>query len=363
MNRQEHPHGQLHDAVAAALPSAILFRCDVPTVTHLESSKTQTAASTVVLASVAASIDAAVVGISPDGRVVVWNPSAESLFQLAATATIGRLISTVILSDANDVVEMLAALLSRVGLPQQDVRALSRDLAVAVSSLTVDDDAAQDRRTLQGQLLTIVEQEKRRIGQDLHDDIGQELTGLGLTAETLYEALDDYSLPEADLAARLSKSVRRTLQKVRRISRGLMPVEVDAGGLTAALLELTVQLEHADDIRCTFDCRQPVTVSDNQVATQLYRIAQEATANAVRHARARRIEVSLDSHDGIVILEIRDDGIGIDVSARRHGNGLQIMQHRAGLIGATLSIGPGAGNGTHVSCRLPEGDRFVGREP
>ncbi|MGC1275370.1 MAG: sensor histidine kinase, partial [Planctomycetaceae bacterium] len=227
----------------------------------------------------------------------------------------------------------------------------------------VGDDAGWDRQALQGQLLTIVEQEKLRIGQDLHDDIGQELTGLGLTAETLFEALEDYSLPEADLAARLAKGVRRTLRKVRRVSQGLMPVEVDAGGLTAALVELTAQLELADGIRCTFDCRGPVTVSDGQVATQLYRIAQEATANAVRHARARRIDVSLDSQAGFVTLAIRDDGIGIDASGCRHGNGLQIMRHRAGMIGATLSIGPIAAGGTNVSCRLSEGGRPAGREP
>ncbi len=211
-----------------------------------------------------------------------------------------------------------------------------------------------EHRAMQEQLLTIAEQEQRRIGQDLHDDVGQELTGLALMVESLVEAMEESHSPEIELVHRVSEGLRRVQEGMRNLSRGLMPVEVDAEGLMSALNDLAARIGANHELTCQFECREPVRLENNQTATQLYRIAQEAVANAVRHAQARRIVLQLTQEKDQVRLEIRDDGPGLWNPGEQHGEGmgLQFMRNRAELIGARLQIEACEGRGTRVVCSV-----------
>ncbi len=221
-----------------------------------------------------------------------------------------------------------------------------------------------ERRSLQQELLSIADAEQRRIGQDLHDDIGQELTGLGMKAETLCEMVTERQIPERELAADIVVALDRTRAKVRALSRGLVPVEIDSSGLAAALDELTTRLGDLHRCACVFECRDRSVEIDARQATQLYHIAQEAIANALQHAQAKNIKVTLAVGLASIRLAVSDDGIGItDERMRPDGMGLRIMSYRAGLILGKLDIRRSDTGGTLVSCLVTRGTEHGASSP
>ncbi len=214
-----------------------------------------------------------------------------------------------------------------------------------------------ERRSLEREMLAVADDNQRRMGQDLHDSVGQELTALGLMAESLVETYPDSSRPEAQIAVKIAARTRSAMKQVRALSLGLIPVEVDAEGLMAALADLAVRTSNVSDAKCTFECDAPVLVEDNSTAVHLYQIAQEAVANALKHGGPRHIHIELSGDDRRVTLRVRDDGVGIAPALPKPGGlGLKIMQYRAGLINAMLTVGPAAGGGTIVSCVQMRGD-------
>ena len=209
-----------------------------------------------------------------------------------------------------------------------------------------------ERAEFEEYLLAIAEDIRRGIAQDLHDDVGQELTGLGLKAETLAEMLAAKG-KAGELAANIAAALARTHDKVRGLSRGLLPLEIDEGLLGGALRQLASSTA-GPRTACTCDCCPPDPVFDSRVSVHLYRIAQEAVANALRHSGARHIHIALDRQRGEAVLIIEDDGGGLSTRpAQAEGMGLRTMHYRAGLIGGKLEIGPGPRGGTRVLCRLP----------
>ena len=134
---------------------------------------------------------------------------------------------------------------------------------------------------------------------------------------------------------------------------GLLPVAVDSEGLMAALADLADQTQQDGKARCTFDCSEPVYLADNLVATHLFLIAQEAVHNALKHARPRKVRITLDDADGGIILSVQDDGIGIPSRpSENQGLGLRIMRNRAAILGAILTIEPAMPHGTVVTCSI-----------
>ena len=210
-----------------------------------------------------------------------------------------------------------------------------------------------DRRELEKQVLEIAAEEDRRIGSELHDSIQQQLTGLGLFAATISEGLNKRSAPEAQMAARLAEGIQQATEQVHLLSHGLVAVEVEEEGLRSAFTELTRRVCEQYAIQCEFHCEEDIRVDDNFLATHLYRIAQEAITNAVKHGRAKRIEILLGEISGRLTVQIRDDGTGVRGEQEDSGGmGLRIMNYRASLIGATLSITGGDPPGTVVSCAV-----------
>jgi PAS domain S-box-containing protein len=213
------------------------------------------------------------------------------------------------------------------------------------------DDITERKQAEQQELLAIAEDEQRRIGQDLHDDIGQELTGLAMKAETLHEIAVERQIPESALAAEIVAGLDRTRGKVRALSRGMVLLEVDSNGLVSALEELTARLGDLHGVACLFECAHRPVEIDSRRATQLYHIAQEAITNAIKHGHAKVIRVTLEGQESTIKLAIRDDGIGIPRElARPDGMGLRIMSYRAGLIDGKLTITRNELRGTLVSC-------------
>ena len=153
-----------------------------------------------------------------------------------------------------------------------------------------------ERKSLQQELLSIADAEQRRIGQDLHDDIGQELTGLAMKAETLSEIVTERQIPERELAADIVAGLDRTRSKVRALSRGMVPVEIDSNGLVDAL-ERIDRRDWATSITSPASSSAGIgrSRSMSRQATQLYHIAQEAITNALKHAQARNIQVTLEA--------------------------------------------------------------------
>jgi PAS domain S-box-containing protein len=221
-----------------------------------------------------------------------------------------------------------------------------------------------ERRRLQEELVDAVWQQQRRFGQELHDTLGQELTGIRMMADSLRWKLAKASRPEAEHAGELTRLILNAQTGARGLAKGLFPVEIDAHGLMAALEELAKVTTDQCDIRCTFRCDQPVEVEQNEAATQLFRIAQEATTNAVKHGQASRVALSLKASGRKLTLMIQDDGVGIDEDRARTagGMGLRIMRHRAVAIGAQLAIRPVPGGGTLLTCTLDQSLRHVPQE-
>jgi signal transduction histidine kinase len=168
-----------------------------------------------------------------------------------------------------------------------------------------------ERAAFEEHLLTIAEDIQQGIAQDLHDDIGQELTGLSLKAATLADLLAPATTPRGKLAADIASALDRTHDKVRGVCRGMLPIELEEGLLSSALEQLAAATSESSRVGCKFICRHPDPVLESRVSMHLYRIAQEAVANAVRHSRARRIRIVLAWRDGETTLRIEDDGTGL----------------------------------------------------
>jgi PAS domain S-box-containing protein len=208
-----------------------------------------------------------------------------------------------------------------------------------------------ERIKLEREILQVGEREHRRIAQDLHDGLGQLLVGTVYLASTLQKDLAAKSLPEARQLGRIMEVINEAIWQTRNLARGLHPVEPEPNGLMAALETLATRTKKMFQVRCHFTCRRPVLVQDNAVATHLFRIAQEAVTNAIKHGHPGRIEISLTETPGRINLAVKDDGTGMPArQQKKPGMGLRIMRYRAGMIGGSLAIQKEAGGGTTIVC-------------
>jgi signal transduction histidine kinase len=202
--------------------------------------------------------------------------------------------------------------------------------------------------------MNISSREQRRIGQDLHDGLGQHLTGIAFMAKVHEEKLADKRLTEATDAAKIVRLVNEAIHKTRELARGLLPVVSDVQGLMSALQLWAMEVEDIFGIACRFECETAVLIYDDTMATHLYHIAQEAVNNALKHGHAHNILIRLTAANEQGTLLIHDDGAGIiEDRGNSPGMGLHIMNYRAGMIGGTLEVTPGPVQGTTVICIFP----------
>jgi signal transduction histidine kinase len=210
------------------------------------------------------------------------------------------------------------------------------------------------RAKLEKEVTEVTERERRRIGHDLHDTLCQHLTATSLSLQVLSSELADASLPQARDADASIDLIEQAIDLTRKLAKGLFPLELEGQGLTGALQELCRSTADRCLVRCEFSGDPQTDTLDSTTATYLYRIAQEAVTNAVRHGHVSRVNVSLSRLHADLILSISDDGVGLPgFMPEDHGLGLRIMASRAGMIGATFSVSNKPEGGVIVVCGLP----------
>jgi signal transduction histidine kinase len=213
-----------------------------------------------------------------------------------------------------------------------------------------------ERRRLENEILAIGEREQRRIGLDIHDSLCQHLTGTALAEQFLVEKLAARGAPEVADANRVVNLIEDAISLARGLATGLFPLEAHGEDLPGALSELAAHFSTRFKVACRFNVEEPVQISDTVVATHLYRIAQEAVHNAIRHGQARKIDICLAKSGTMAALVISDDGSGIPLGPPIHqGMGLRNMKYRASIIGGYITLDNGK-SGATVCCTFPRSD-------
>ena len=233
-----------------------------------------------------------------------------------------------------------------------EARVLERtdELQVAVFALRSE---INKRQRLEREILEISEREQCRLGQDLHDGLGQELSGIAMIGDVLAKQLRAQSSPLADTAGKIANRVRAALDSTRRLAKGHYPIELERRGLLCALLELAEQTTLRTRIHCEVrhDGAEPKLEKSAEI--HIYRIIQECIGNAVKHAAPARIIIESVAGQDNHTFSVTDDGRGFTESVATPGMGLHLMRYRATLIGAELAIEQPAVGGCRVTCVLP----------
>jgi len=312
-------------------------------------------------------LGALVVVLDPDGRIVRFNRACERTTGYAFSEVEGLRLEE-LLADHDEgarfeaVLRQLtggkrpgsfeSSLATREGVERR-ISWSSTVLAgrgVPVEYVIITGIDVTEAKRLEGAILDISSREQRRIGQNLHDGLGQHLTGIAFMSKVLEQKLAEKSLPEACEAAKIVKLVNEAIRKTRELSRGLVPVMSDAQGLMSALEQLANEVNDLFQICCRFECSGPVLIHDDATGMHLYYIAQEAVNNAIKHGKAGNILIGLFRADGHVTMTVEDDGTGLPQPAPNTGMGLHIMSHRARMISGALAVGRRPSGGTLVTC-------------
>ncbi len=333
------------------------------------SQQMQAEATQAQLAAIVDSSEDGIISTSLAGEITSWNRGAEKLFGYRADEVLGLNLSVLSSDSWPDEVPAIIARLSG-GETIEDYETIHRrksgeiiDVSLRASAIlgysgmvTGMSLIARDittRKDLNKRLLEIRNRDQARIGRDLHDSLGQQLTGILFRVKAVElrhqsEGREDYRREAAEIA----QLVKDALLKTRELAAGLIPAALQSLGLKDALAQLTANVAAVCNLKILFHCPRAVSVSDQVVVTELYHIAEEALTNAVKHADATQVEVRLEEGGSELTLSIGDDGKGIPAK-RSAGRGLQIMDYRANSIDARLSATSFPGKGTVVVCRLP----------
>jgi signal transduction histidine kinase len=210
-----------------------------------------------------------------------------------------------------------------------------------------------ERKNVDKQLLLAAEEERRRIGSDLHDDVCQRLAAVKLKSGVLRKSLDVAHLPQAELARELASDLALANNLVRGFARGLMPVASGVEDLGPSMQELGRFITSSFHVPCAVHCSEGISQFDPELSTHLYRIAQELAVNAAKHAQATQIQINLTQDDRTLRLEVLNDGVSFPASPPGTGGmGLHMVQRRVEVIGASISFQPRPGGGTKAVCEV-----------
>lgn len=212
-----------------------------------------------------------------------------------------------------------------------------------------------ERKVLEKAILEIEERELQRIGFELHEGLGQLLTGLSLKSQSLEDILKEKSVPEAELASRITFLIDKAKENLRFLMQGSLPMERDQNNIVSSLEELASRTTRDFNVPCFFKSRGPVAIKNKAAVLHLYRIAQEAVTNALRHGSPEHIEVHLSREKDKVVLTVKDNGSGIqDLNKQKSGMGLKIMNYRANMISASLEVRSEIDMGTSLTCTFTD---------
>jgi len=317
------------------------------------------------------SSDDAIIGKTLDGYVTSWNHGAEVVFGYTRAEIVGKHISILIPEDRKSEEPAILERIKR-GESVDHFETLRRrkdgkiiDISVTISPILDTNGKiigasklARDitgRKQLEREIIEVSDREQRRIGHDLHDGLCQHLAGIEMMSQVLETKLAPKNKDGARRASDIAKHVREAIGQTRALARGLSPVTLESEGLASALHEHAVTMEKMFRVRCRFDYDSQVPVPDHAMATHLFRLAQEAVSNAVKHGKASEIVIHLKADPGWIYLGISDNGAGFAPEKNGHGKGmgLRIMKFRAGMIGGTLTIERSPMGGMLVMCTAP----------
>lgn len=327
------------------------------------------------MADIVEASDDAIISKSPDGIILSWNRGAERMFGYTAEEMVGQPVTRLAPPGR---LEEAPAILRRIkqGITVRHYETIRQhkdghvvDISLAVFPLRQGDDGTvvgaasiardiTERKRLEREVLAMGEREQQRIGQDLHDGLGQHLLGIALMGKLLQRKLVAQNLPEAAEAGQITELVSQAIPQIRQLAEGAYPSELQSGGLVSALRQLAAKTERLTGVPCEVEAAETMPLPEMETALHLYRIAQEAMNNAIRHGQAGRLKLCIGPDRQHLSMTIQDDGSGFPSEANgtdepNKGLGLRIMSYRAGMIGAQLDVRPDPAGGTIVECRMP----------
>ena len=314
-----------------------------------------------------------IITIDERGTIESFNPASETIFGYRAAEVIGKNVSVLMSTPHREQHDGYLANYQHTGHAKiigigRETFARKKDGTLFPIDLSVSEVKLSDRRIFTGfirditerkrlekEILEISEREQRRIGQDLHDGLCQQLAGIEMLSQVLAQRLAPKAKDASARAAEIAKAVRESISQTRLLARGLSPVTLESEGLMSALAELALNTEKMFCVRCLFDCPEVVQFNEHAAATHLFRIAQEAVSNAIKHGKAKQISIQLRADAGHLRLRVNDDGIGFPENfSGGTGMGLRIMQSRIGMVGGSLTIERQVTGGTSVIFAAPK---------
>lgn len=311
----------------------------------------------------------------PEGVIKSWNAGAEEVYGYRADEAVGANVRLLLPEEDRDrYVRMTYPSILQTGhldFVRWSVHKSGKRIAVAVRARLLrrpngDPEGAvicaneiTRQKLLEQKVIEVSENEQRRIGQDIHDDLCQQLASIGCFTKVIERRLQERGDQEADQLAQIGEMVSQANIRAREIARDLVPSIVESDGLPGALEELAKRSERAFGIQCQFVCPEEIRIV-SQAAMQLYRIAQEAVGNAVRHGHPTRVNISLMRVPDHLILSIADNGSGMKKKSRSQGLGLLTMAHRAQMLDGDFQIHTKLGRGTRIECTIQYPYRMLG---
>lgn len=322
---------------------------------------------------VESSIDA-IIGIDLDGKIASWNPAAQRIFGYPEAKALGREFLALVPEECMpEMRAFLAEVQQGKAVKDYETVFVGRNERRVEVSLTISPIIPHEhhtagggavivrditeRRRLEKEVLEIADFEKHRIGQDLHDDLCQHLIGISMLGNLLHTDLSRLGLKQAEDARNITVMIRNAVEHARILAKGLSPLNMQEGGLMAGLETLAANTEQLFRMPCAFECGAAVHLDNPEVATHLFRIAQEAVHNAVKHSQGSNVTIRLSMVEEALEIVVSDNGIGLRAkvgSPEGGGLGMHTMVYRARIIGAELSMCENPGGGTRVVCRLPD---------
>ena len=307
-----------------------------------------------------------------EGNIISWNLGAERIYGYSQTEALKMNISRIIPDHKQ---EEMISLVGRVRKGEnielfetQRLAKNNRILDISLTATLLKDERGKpfalttterditERRILEKEILDITERDRELIGQELHDGMGQVLTGIALKSKGLALKLKGKSAEERKDALVISELANQAIVQTRDLAKMLYPVDIETGGLKSALQTLASNTKKTTGVTCRFRCGKLVLVKNLVEAKQIYRIVQEAITNAIKHGKAKNIQIKLHVTQKGTVLSVHNDGRDFPkLLPRRKGLGLRIMKYRTGLVGGSLTIRKGVKGGTVVTCIFPNG--------
>jgi PAS domain S-box-containing protein len=301
-----------------------------------------------------------------EGRITSVNQMGERLLQFPRAEILSRNIVEIIFEEQRPAArQWLDNVLKDSAPPTAEwdvVSASGQRIKVEISTRLIErggkvvevEGIARDiteRKRLEREILEVSNREQRRIGHDLHDGVCQQLAGIAFMSSTLADELQEKGVGESTQAEQISLLINDVINQTRGVARGLFPVRLEENGLLSALEELASNASEMFKVNCRFASEEPPPSVDNAIGAHLYYIVLEAVGNAIKHGKAKNIMITLEPSDNRYLLTVKDDGIGFSQDdGKPAGMGIRIMQHRARVIGASLTLHCEPGSGTGITC-------------